>query len=130
MKTKGFNLEATELETFNGILRQTLMAYGAATKVLQLVYARNRTDARPIEEVFSEEEREVLKYVNEQYEGNTLKQKNPFNPSRTSWATWVVARLGGWKGYQSQRPPGPITLKRGLDKLGNFIEAHKVFNSS
>lgn len=130
MKTKGFNLEATELETFDGILKQTVMAYQAATKVLQLVYARNKADAQPIEEVFDKEEQKVLKYVNEQYEGNTLKQKNPFSPTQTSWATWIVARLGGWKGYQSQRLPGPITLKRGLDKLATFIEAHRIFNST
>ena len=130
MKTKGFNIEATELETFDGISRQTVMAYQAATKVLQLVYARNKTDAQPIDEVFNEEEQKVLKGVNEQYEGNSPKQKNPFSPSQTSWATWIVARLGGWKGYQSQRLPGPITLKRGLDKLAILIEAHYIFNSS
>jgi hypothetical protein len=35
---------------------------------------------------------------------------------------WIVARLGGWKGYNSQRRAGPITLKRGMH---NFVQ---IFN--
>jgi len=45
MKKKGFNQEATELETVDGILKQTTMTFKAATKVMQLVNARNQKDA-------------------------------------------------------------------------------------
>lgn len=30
--------------------------------------------------------------------------------------------MGGWKGYDSQGPPGVIVLKRGLERLGYIIE--------
>jgi hypothetical protein len=30
---------------------------------------------------------------------------------------WHVARLGGWTGYASERPPGPITFTRGLQRF-------------
>lgn len=37
--------------------------------------------------------------------------------------------MGGWKGYTSQRPPGPITLKRGLDSFMQiFIGWHLAKN--
>ena len=61
--TKGFNIEGTELETFDGFSRQTVMTHKAA--ILQLVYTRNKTDAQSIAKVFNEEEQKVLKNVNE-----------------------------------------------------------------
>ena len=44
----------------------------------------------------------------------TEKQKNKNKPGTMKWAAWIVARLGGWKGYESQHPPGPITFFKGL----------------
>ena len=51
-----------------------------------------------------------LEQLNPKLEGNTKKQKNPYPPSSMAYAAWVVARLGGWSGYASQRPAGPITM--------------------
>ena len=130
VKKQGFNQEATELESVAAILKQTTMVLKAASKVLQLVYARNRYDAQPIEDVFDQEEQKVLEKINERMEGKTEKQKNQLPRNQLSWAAWVIARLGGWKGYQSQNPPGPITMKRGLDKFATLLEAYRLFNTS
>ncbi|MCB0375808.1 MAG: IS4 family transposase, partial [Sinomicrobium sp.] len=118
------------LETYDAILRQTTMVIKAACKVLQLTYARNRPDCQPTSEVFEQQEQQVLQQVNERLQGNTAKQKNPFPQDRLSWASWIIARLGGWKGYQSQKPPGPITMKNGLDRFAIYMEAFELFNSS
>ncbi|MEP0792690.1 hypothetical protein NDI42_27075 [Funiculus sociatus GB2-C1] len=32
------------------------------------------------------------------------KQQNPYLPNSLAWATWLIARRGGWSGYRSQRP--------------------------
>jgi len=48
---------------------------------------------------------------------NKTQVQNNYSECELSWASWVIARLGGWKGYTKQRPPGPITMKRGLDKF-------------
>ena len=130
IKKKGFDLEATQLETFDAILRQTTMVVKAACTVLQLVYARNRLDCQATNEVFGQEEQQVLQQLNERLQGKTEKQKNPFPKDRLSWASWIIARLGGWKGYQSQKPPGPITMKNGLEKFAIYMEAFKLFDSS
>ncbi len=46
--------------------------------------------------------------------GKTQKQKNPYKKSTLQYATWVIARLGGWKGYAKARKPGITTLWLGL----------------
>jgi len=130
MKQKGFDQEATELESVDAIMKQTVMTFKAAVNVMQLVNARNLKDAPPIEYVFDENQQKLLNKVNERFEGNTEKQKNPFPSDKLSWASWIIARLGGWKGYQSQKPPGPITMKTGLDKFNIMFESFQLFNTS
>lgn len=129
MKTKGLNLEATEIETFDGILRQTVMAYHTAYRVLQLIYARQCPNSQPIDEVFTEQEQKVLSQLNQKFQGTTEFQQNPYPVSQTSWATWIIARLGGWKGYLSQKPPGPITLVKGLERFAVYVQAYQLFDA-
>jgi hypothetical protein len=38
----------------------------------------------------------------------------------------MIARLGGWKGYASQRPPGVITLRDGWVRFRNIFQGWKV----
>lgn len=129
LKKKGFQQESTELETIDAIVKQTTMAFNAATSVMQLVHARTAENTSPIEYVFDEQQQEVLQKVNERMEGKTEKQKNPFPSNQLNWAAWIIARLGGWKGYQSQKPPGPITMKRGLDKFQNIFQGYQLYRS-
>lgn len=128
-KKEGFKQESTDMRTVDAILKQTTMVLKAASTVLQLVYARNREDAPPIETIFDQEEQEVLEKLNERLEGKTEKQQNLFPRDQLSWAAWIIARLGGWKGYQSQRPPGPITMKTGLDKFASIFEGYQLINT-
>jgi len=55
------------------------------------------------------------------YEGNSVPQKNPFQVNSLAWAAWIIARIGGWKGYQKADPAGPITIKRGLEMFDQFF---------
>jgi hypothetical protein len=32
------------------------------------------------------------------------RQQNPHLPATLPWATWLIARMGGWSGYDSQSP--------------------------
>nr|MCS3812219.1 hypothetical protein [Mucilaginibacter sp. X4EP1] len=60
--------------------------------------------------------------MNKKLEGETDKLKNPSPANTLKWATWIIARMGGWKGYASQRKPGPIVLQKGLVKFYNVYE--------
>ncbi len=59
-------------------------------------------------------------------EGKTRKQKNLHPHDCLSWAAWIIARLGGWKGYKSESPLGPITMFRGLKKFQDLLEGYNL----
>ena len=64
-----------------------------------------------------QKEVECLEAINRQVQGRTKKLSNPFKKTKLPWAFWILARLGGWKGYGSQRKPGAATLINGLNKF-------------
>ena len=55
--------------------------------------------------------------LNRRLEGKTEKQKNPHPEGSLAWLAWIVARLGGWSGYQRYGPPGPKTIAHGWDQF-------------
>ena len=129
LKKKGFKIESSELTTGWAIRKLTVMILSAALRVMQLLLAYKKEDSQPIEQVFNEKEITCLKAVNDTLQGDTEKSKNRNNPQRLAWATWIIARLGGWKNYNSKRPPGPITLKKGMDRFNNIFHGWMIARS-
>ena len=113
LKTQGLNMEASQVETVASLQKLACIALDVATSTLQLTLARAGTD-QPITVVFNEEECAFMARLTPMLEGKTARQKNPHQPHTLSWASWTIARLGGWKGYASEAPPGPITFSKGL----------------
>lgn len=127
LKKQGFGIEETELESGWAIRKLVIMQMTALLKILQMNIAyADPEEGQPIEEVFDKEEIEVLEMMNIKLQGKSIKLQNHHNPKRTKWATWIIGRIGGWKGYNSQGPPGVIALKRGLDRLSYIIEGTKL----
>ena len=126
LKKKGFDIQSSELESGWAIRKLMIMILNAALRVMQLLLAHDNQHSQAIEEVFEPGEIKCLKGLNKTLEGETEKSKNKYDASQLSWATWVIARLGGWKAYNTQRPPGPIVLKRGLDKFATIYEGWKL----
>lgn len=116
LKKQGLNVESSQLETAEKLIKLTCMALQVALQTMQLTLARTGKD-QSIKVVFNAKECDVLKAVLPTIEGKTAKQKNPHKSDRLSWASWIIARLGGWKGYASESPPGPITMRDGLAKF-------------
>ena len=124
LKTRGLNIEASEVETFHGLANLTTMALSAAAQTMQMVKARDGQTNQKIEDVFTEKEQECLKQLNKQLQGNTEKSKNPHPSNSLAYASWIIGRLGGWKGYVKSRPPGPITMIKGLTKFYNILNGY------
>lgn len=113
LKTAGLNLEATQLESIAAIQRLSVLALSVAVGILQMIQGRDNPEL-PANLAFSDEQQQCLLKIAPTLEGKTQLQQNPFPPHSFPWATWIIARLGGWSGYRSQKPPGITTLIRGL----------------
>ena len=78
------------------------------------------------QDVFDHNAIDVLKTIQPQVEGRTVQQKNPHSQGTLAWAAWLIARLGGWKGYASEAKPGPITMLRGQQRFSAMHEGWKL----
>jgi Transposase DDE domain len=129
LKIAGLNLESTQLESVAAIERLTVLALSVALRTLQLVEGRDEPTLSATV-TFSEEQQQCLSHLAPTLQGRTQKQKNPHPPESLAWATWLVARLGGWSGYHSQRPPGMPTLIRGLRQFETIFVGWKLAQTS
>ena len=120
LNRQGLNIESSQLEGAPGLTKLAVPALQVAVKSLQLTRARDGTDARLATDVFEPEELTVLTALQPKLEGKTAKQKNPHGQGQLAWAAWIIARSGGWKGYASESPPGPITMLRGMQQFASL----------
>ena len=127
LKHKGFNIEGSELEEGWAIRKLCVLTLSSILKIIQMRLAyENESDGQNIEEVFTQTEQQCLNDLNRKLSGKTKKQSNPFKQTQLKWATWVISRLGGWKGYTSQRCAGLITIRNGLEKFYLIYEGWMI----
>lgn len=115
LKTQGLKIEDSQLDRADSLIKLAALATHAAAIVMQLVQARDGRSARPARDAFAADHIALLGALNTKLQGRTTLQHNPHAPHSLAWAAWIIGRLGGWDGYPSSKPPGPITLKHGLD---------------
>lgn len=120
LKRQGLNLESSLIETGDRLEKLVVLACSAAVRTLQLTLVRDGQTSRLASDVFTAKEIELLHRTGPTLEGKTQKQKNPHPPNTLAWAAWIIARLGGWKGYASERKPGPITMLHGLQAFSDI----------
>jgi hypothetical protein len=114
LKTAGFDIEDAEIGDPRAMAAFTGLATIAAVSIMQLVKARDGKSGQALLDCFEEADKPVLKALSRKLEGKTLKQKNPHPPDDLAFASWVIARLGGWTGYYGK--PGPQVMRYGLDR--------------
>lgn len=129
LKSDGFNIEKTELTTGKGIRKLTLITMKASIKIMQLKSARTGETELQTEDVFDKNEILLLKKLNTKYEGSTEKQQNPYTETHLAWASWVIARMGGWSEYYNKkRPPGNKSFIKGLERFEFIKNCADVFD--
>jgi hypothetical protein len=118
LKKQGLQVEDSQLETAERLMKLLAIAARAAVIIMQLTQARDGDSSLAAALVFSPAEIATLEAVNAfSYSAPGRPRPNPHPPLSLPWASWIVARLGGWGGRPKARPPGPITFKHGLDTL-------------
>jgi hypothetical protein len=115
LKSQGLQLEDSQMASAERLTKLAAAATKAACIDIQLTQERDGTAGLPASDVFSEAEIATLEALGPTIEGKTERQQNPHEPHSLAWASWVIARLGGWNCYY--KPPGPITMRRGMEQF-------------
>lgn len=120
MKTKGFDIESSQVADggpFENLATATLIA---AVQVLQMVRERDGEAGQPLADAFDPADQPAMAAICASLEGKTARQKNPHPPDSMAWGSWICARLGGWNGYYGK--PGPIVIHNGLLRLKTVLQ--------
>jgi Transposase DDE domain len=115
LKTQGFRLEDSQVATADRLLKLVAIAAKAAVITIQLLQARDGRDHQPVRLAFNANGIATLVALNRTLEAKSKRLRNPHPPDSLAWAAWIIGRLGGWDGYASSKPPGPITMRNGLE---------------
>lgn len=126
LKRQGLGLESSQLAEASELVKLASIATLAATRTLQLVNARDGKTEQPADDAFDDDEMAVLEKLQGKFQGKTAKQKNPHPVHSMAWASWIIARLGGWTGYPSDAKPGPITMLRGLQRFESMVQGWQL----
>src|SRR6201996_2350664 len=123
LKKQGLRIEDSQVETADCLIKLVAIAARAAVIIMQLTQARDGASSLDAPLVFSPAEIATLEAVNASY---SRPQSNPHPHRSLAWAAWIIARLGGWNGRPSARPPGPITFKHGLEVLQSMAKGWEL----
>jgi hypothetical protein len=130
IKSEGLDLEGSELESGKALKSMAVMALITALRINQLRLARNNA-AIPATIIFTFTQIALLHALIKTLEGKTQAQKNNYPAETMAWAVWVIARLGGWKGYsKSESPPGNKTMRIGWNDFNRIYQGWNIAQPS
>lgn len=127
LKKEGFDIEASELESAKAIRKMSLLIMEVIIKIflLRLAYNEPEIELEP-GCCFTCEEQDCLEQQILTLEGKTEKQRNPFKKQDLKRFAWAIARLGGWKGYSSERKPGITTFWNGIKYFKSIMQGWEL----
>jgi len=128
VKSQGINIEESQTELGDNLMKLGILALCAAIQIMQLVSARDGTTELKTQDLFTVDERAFMSALLVKVEGKTQKQQNPHSEDNLAWAAWIIARLGGWHCYtKSEGPPGPIVMGRGLKRFYEMFDGWNLY---
>ena len=127
LKQQGLRLGQSVVENGEALEKLAAMALITAATTMQLVGARTAGQhVVPASRVFTPQQLCVLAVLLKTVQRRTPKQQNPFPPDSLASTAWIIARLGGWTGYQSDKSNGPITMRDGLERFHAIADGYNL----
>ena len=126
LKQQGLDLESSQLEEGSELLKLASIAVLVAARTTQLVDARDGQTQQLASDAFDDDELVVLENLQRKLQGKSEKLKNPHPAKSMAWASWTIARLGGWFGQPREAKPGPITMHHGLQRFEGMVQGWKL----
>lgn len=119
IKTQGFDLERSQIETPQAMAKLAIGVLIAAVRTMQLVHARSGATGQKLTDALEQAAAPLVEALTRKLEGKTARLKNPHPPDTLARLAWVVGRLGGWDGYAGHgyKPAGPKTMAIGLEQF-------------
>jgi hypothetical protein len=128
IKSQGLNIEESQIESGSNLMKLAVLALCAAIRIMQLISGRDGTTELKTNDTFTTNEQLFLAALLAKVEGKTQKQQNPYLKDNIAWASWIIARLGGWHCYtKSEGPPGPIVMGRGLKRFHEMFDGWNLY---
>jgi IS4 transposase len=127
LKSDGLKLEESQVQQAEHLFRLAALALAAATRILQLVDARDG-GSRPMSDVLDQALEAAVAVIGKTREGATERQKNPHPQGSLAWVSWIVARYGGWNAYY--KPPGPKTMAQGWERFSAVLTGYLIANEA
>jgi hypothetical protein len=131
VKSKGFSLDAAQIESGAAMKKLIGMAFVAAFRVMALKTAHEeQLEDIPARIIFTEEQLAIMRSLLPGLEPQSKKATKGMNPHKEGslpWAAWIVAMLaGGWSGRLTDKnKPGYIKFLQGWEKLETIMWAIK-----
>lgn len=131
LKKEGFDIEASELGRGSSVRKLSLLMLHTIIRLFLMRFVLKEEEAQGYEpqSCFREEEIAFGRYYIPTLEGKTARQKNPYKENDLRRMAWLIARLGGWKGYESKRYPGITCLWIGLQKFEQAIQGFNLLKN-
>jgi Transposase DNA-binding/Transposase DDE domain len=120
-KSGACNVEDTQLRSRDAIIRWATILAVVATRIERLKRLARTEPERPANDELTAVEIEVLLALKRRYKKRTEKVPDAI-PTIEQAVRWL-ADIGGYTGRSSGGPPGSITIRRGLVRVKNGVEA-------
>ena len=122
IKSRGMDVGDAQLESGKAMKKLIVLSlYAALTIMVSKMALDAGNEDMPASIIFSEHQvltlHVIMGYLHKQ-SPRAKDGRNPYAGESMPWAAWILARLGGWSGYEKAHGrPGYKTMSKGLDKF-------------